>query len=120
MPAAFRVANPQRRAAAIVKAVTWRSDAGIFINRCELRCLLIRHQRVDQLIERCSLEHLIELVQRQADAMVGDASLRKIVGANALGTVTGSDLILTLRRARISSPLAFLLEQTRAQDLHGK
>ena len=49
-------------------------------------------QRLDDLVERLAVEHLVELVERQVDAVVGDPPLRKIVGADALGAVAGADL----------------------------
>src|SRR5262245_5636906 len=48
--------------------------------------LVIGDQRVDDLVELAQ-HHAIELVERQVDAVIGDAPLREIVGADALGTV---------------------------------
>src|ERR1700680_1853596 len=53
--------------------------------------LVVRHQRVDERSE-LAVHHFGELVQRQADAMVGHAILRKIVRANFLRAVAGLDL----------------------------
>ena len=50
-------------------------------------------QRTNQLIE-VAVHDIIELVQRQIDTVIGDAALRKIIGANAFGPVPGSDLKL--------------------------
>ena len=46
-------------------------------------------QGADELIE-VAVHHIGQLVQRQIDAVIGDASLRKIVGADALGAITAS------------------------------
>ena len=54
--------------------------------------LIVGDQGVDQLVERRAFQHLVELVQGEADAVVGDAPLREIVGADALRTVAGADL----------------------------
>src|SRR5688500_15931106 len=48
-------------------------------------------QRVDQLVDR-AIEHALQLVRREVDAMVGDAALRKVVGANLLRAFAGADL----------------------------
>ena len=42
------------------------------------------------LAERFAFDHLRQLVERQVDAVVGDAALREIVGADALGAVAAS------------------------------
>jgi hypothetical protein len=41
---------------------------------------------------------LVELVERQVDAVIGDAALREIIGADALGAVAGADLQLARLR----------------------
>jgi hypothetical protein len=43
-------------------------------------------QVIDELVE-VAVEHAGEIVARQADAMVGDAILRKVVGADLLAAV---------------------------------
>src|ERR1700730_4143637 len=80
--------------------------------------LLARGECVDKRID-CAVEHLVELMQRQVDAMVGDAGLGKVVGADALGAIAGTD-----HRAARRRDLGFLLglgllEQARAQNLEG-
>ncbi len=60
--------------------------SGIFHVR-QLARLVVGDQRVDQLVERRTLQHRIELVQRHVDAMVGDAPLREVVGADALRAI---------------------------------
>ena len=66
----------------------------------EQRGLMLGHQRVDDLAERLAFHHLRQLVERQIDAVVGDAALRKIIGADALGAVAGADLAAPLGGAR--------------------
>src|SRR6201999_4164697 len=53
--------------------------------RGQLCGLVLRRQRVDQFAQRFARDHLRPLVERQVDAVIGDAALRKIVGADALG-----------------------------------
>ena len=43
-------------------------------------------------------DHLIEVVHRQADAVIGHAVLREIVGANPLAAVAGADEAFALGR----------------------
>src|SRR5262245_66584538 len=44
-------------------------------------------------------DDLVQVVQRQSDPMVGNAILRKIVGPDSFGSVTGSDLSASLVRS---------------------
>ena len=62
--------------------------------------------------------HLVELVERQVDAVVGAAALGEVVGADALGAVARADLILAVGRAHLVEALAFGVVDARAQDLH--
>src|SRR6185295_10670049 len=99
----------------------WRgSSPGIFPHRCKLGGLVIGYQGIDQLIQGDTLENIIELVQRQADTMVGDPPLREIVGADALRPVTGANLVAALRGAHVGRPVALHFEQARAEHLHRK
>src|SRR3546814_3858410 len=50
--------------------------------------------------------------------MVGDAALREVVGADALGAVAAADLALARCGALVDLPLALLLVEARAQHLH--
>src|ERR1700716_1370199 len=50
--------------------------------------------------------------------MIGDASLRKIIGADALGAVAGPDLLATIRRARRIDALTLGVVDAGAQDGH--
>ena len=52
---------------------------------------MLHGQGGDQFVE-VAVEHGIETVERQIDAVVGDAALREIVGADALRAVAGADL----------------------------
>src|SRR5215468_9152853 len=62
--------------------------------------LVLGHQRVDDLAQRLAFDHLRQLVKREIDAVVAHAPLRKIIGADALGTVAGADLAAPLGGAR--------------------
>ncbi len=53
------------------------------------------HQRVGEFAD-FAVHDVIHLVQREVDAVVGDAALREIVGADALGTVAATHQRFTL------------------------
>src|SRR2546421_6834509 len=54
------------------------------------------HQRLDQGIE-IAVDHIRKIVEREFDAVISDAVLRKVVGADALVAFAGADLRLALR-----------------------
>ena len=56
---------------------------------------MFRHQCVADL-GHIAVHDEIDFVQRQVDAVIGDAALRKIIGADALGTIAGADQRLAL------------------------
>jgi len=53
---------------------------------------MLGNQRVDDLVQGLALDHLGQLVEREVDTVIGDASLGKIIGANALRAVATADL----------------------------
>jgi hypothetical protein len=74
-------------------------------------------QRDDDLVDS-PLQHMRQVVEREADAVIGHPVLRKVVGADALGTVAGADLAAAL--GGVFGALLVLpeLEQPRAE--HGQ
>ena len=72
-------------------------------------------QGADQLA-RVAVHDVVELVERQIDAVIGDAALRKIIGADALGAVARADLELARLRLRTRLFLALVREQPRLQE----
>src|SRR5690606_1129424 len=62
--------------------------------------------------------HFVELVQRQADAVVGHPPLREVVGTDALRTVAAADHRLTRFGFGAVGFVAHLLVKPRAQHLH--
>ena len=66
-----------------------------------------------------AFHHLIQLMERQSDAMVGDAVLRKIVRANFLGAIPGFDLAAALGSNCFVLLGLFHFVKTRAQHPHG-
>ena len=68
------------------------------IDRSERRPLLLPlvfHQGVDHRIEVAG-DDVVELVEREVDAVVGQAVFGEIVGADPLAAVAGADLGLAL------------------------
>src|SRR5215469_11817904 len=76
-------------------------------------------QCVDDLVEGLASHHLVDLVERQVDAVVGDAALREIIGPHPLRAVTAADLALAVGGARRIARLPFQLVEPRAQHLEG-
>src|SRR5260370_40830095 len=76
------------------RGTRWRAAAPRSESRCgrllplivQLALLFCRGERGGDLIE-VALNHLVELVQGQVDAVVGDPVLLEVVGADLLGTV---------------------------------
>ena len=67
----------------------------------------------------CAVHDLLQLVERQIDAVIGDAALRKVVGADALGAIAAAHL--QAPRLRLRAVLLLLLggQQARLQQRHG-
>src|SRR5439155_15139110 len=74
-------------------------------------------QRFGELVE-VPVYDLVEPVRRQLDAMVGDAVLGKVVGADLLRTLTAADLRTALLRELRLLALALELVQACAQHPH--
>src|ERR1700730_11743987 len=71
----------------------------------------------DQLVD-ISLHELVDLVQRQADAVIGHPSLRKIIGANPFVAATAADERTPLLRTLLIDLLLLVLEDAAAQLSH--
>src|SRR5262245_33957265 len=81
-----------------------------------LRAVLLL-ERIDELVQ-VAVHHIRQLVEREVDAMVRDASLRKVVGADALRTVAASHLQHAGLRLRGLLLLLFRGEQACLQQRH--
>src|SRR6266852_3597721 len=64
--------------------------SALFGERGELLGLVLCEQRLRQL-GKIAVHDVVDLVEGETDAVVGDPSLRKIIGADALGTVPRAD-----------------------------
>src|SRR2546427_5988077 len=63
-----------------------RDRSALFGERGELLGLVLGEQRLRQL-RKVAIHDVVDLVEGEPDAVVGDPSLRKVVSANALGTI---------------------------------
>ena len=87
-----------QRAARLIEHVS-RSRVGRF-EFGQAVGLVLRHQRIDDLAQLVAGDDARQLVERQVDAVVGDAALREIVGADALAAVARpTRLLRSLARA---------------------
>src|SRR5450631_3266878 len=79
---------------------------------------MLGDERVDDLVQRLAFHHLRQLVQGQIDAVVGDAALRKIIGADAFRAVARADLPAPVGRALGVKLAALRVVQLGAQHGH--
>src|SRR6266481_4506231 len=79
--------------------------------------LEVTDQRVDNGLE-LAIHHIGELVNCEADAVVGDAVLREVVGADLLAAVAAADHRFALFCQGFLLLLHFDFVQARAQDAH--
>src|SRR5271154_88516 len=79
---------------------------------------VVGDQAVDERGE-FAVHHVGELMEREADAVIGHAVLGEVVGADFLGAVAGFDLAAALDGEGGFAPVLFLLVEARAEDAHG-
>ena len=77
----------------------------------------VARERLDDLVE-IAVEHPVEGMHRETDAMVGDAIVLEVVRANLLGPPAALHLITTRGRNLGVLPVLLGLQQPRAQDPH--
>src|SRR5688572_27199956 len=70
-------------------------------------------------IVEVAVDDAIELVQREADAVVGDAVLREVVGADLLRAFAGADHAAALVADRVVLLLLLEVEQAALEHLEG-
>jgi hypothetical protein len=76
----------------------WRRSLG----QCrQLVGLILVDQRLDDGIE-IPFQNVAELVEREVDAVIGDAPLREVVGADALGAIAAADQLRRVGPARLA------------------
>src|SRR5690606_39603358 len=52
----------------------------LFLHRSQTACLIFRNQGVDELVQGLAAQDLLQLVEGEVDAVVGNPTLREIVG----------------------------------------
>src|SRR5258708_1456872 len=80
----------------------------------ELVGLVLGRKRGRELGE-VAVHDLLDLVEREVDPMVGDAALRKIIGADAIGAVARADEVLASRGLLVGLLLDLLRLDTRRE-----
>src|SRR5882724_2991353 len=87
----LRVSIAARRDSSRVVIAALHGNQAIFAVRFEFLCFEMRYQSIHEHFD-LAIHHALELVQREADAMIRYAILRKVVGANFFAAVAGLDL----------------------------
>ncbi len=80
--------------------------------------LALGDQLIDDLLESGAFHDAIDIVQRQIDAMIGNAALRKVIGPDALLPVAGPDLRFARLTAGAVNLLALIVIEPGPQHLH--
>ena len=75
-----------------------------------------QNQRLDHAVQ-VAVQHTLQITQRQADAVIGHAVLREVVGAYLFAAVTAADLALAAGVVFLVVGVLLLLQKTAAQDL---
>src|ERR1035437_8890331 len=113
IPASSRMRAPCRNA--VWTVIRRLVDGSLFRLPLHLFALVMRDQRVEDGIH-FALHHEIELMERQADAVIAHAILRKVVGADFLAAVARAHHALALRAQ--CSLLLFELQLVEARTQH--
>src|SRR5262245_47891076 len=83
----------------------------------ELLGVVERRHLIEQLAD-VAFEHVVELMSREVDAMVGDAALREVIRANLFGSFAGAHLAAPILGDRVLLFLHLHFIETRAQHFH--
>ena len=110
-------ANPQRFRKAMRKLARKNHLPGHSLS-LESFHLIMRLKTIDDFVD-LAFHHFRKLIKRQTDAMIRETPLRKVIGANSLAAIAGSDHASCERRCELSRPLAILeIEKPRAKNFH--
>src|SRR5689334_20735364 len=101
--------NWRRRSRSVSGGRTASSFPG---DRRELLGLELLRERIDDLVQ-IAVHDRVDPVEREVDAVVGDAALREIVGADALAAVARADQALARGRFGARALAALAVEQAR-------
>src|SRR6266852_7316264 len=95
------------------------AGSGLYASRLSQSLLLVEIlERLDELTDFPG-DDGVELVKRQVDAMVGQAVLRKVVGADAFAAVAGADEGAALLGAFLVQALPLHFMHAAAEDAQG-
>ena len=72
-----------------------QGSGGLAVIGLQLLGLIVGDEGIDNGLQT-AFHDQVELVQSEADAVVGEAVLREVVGADLLAAVAGADLLLAL------------------------
>src|SRR5947207_528808 len=92
-------------------------DLSRYRSSVEFLRLIVGTEGVNEFIE-LAVEHKIELVYGQADAMIGDAILFEIISADLFGAVAAADHRFSLAREGVMLFLLFELLQAGTEYAH--
>src|SRR5690554_124296 len=84
------------RGSALAAAMDRSVGCLVMPQRCQQLGLMLGQQGVRQLVQ-IALHDVCQFVQRKVDAVIRYPALRIVVGADALGAVTGANQAFTLR-----------------------
>src|SRR5690606_22016504 len=87
------------------------------VEGCEPFSLVLGDQRRNDLVEPRPCQDLVQAVKGQVDPVVGDPTLREIIGSDALRPVARSDHRLARAGTRAGEPLPLHLVEAGAQHL---
>ena len=96
------------------RQAAWLCAALLF----EFLRLEVGGQRLDERLQ-LAFHHLIQLMQREADAVIRNAILREIIGADLLAAVAGAHHAAPLRADFFLLLLELHLVEPRTQHAHG-
>src|SRR5947209_8656620 len=80
--------------------------------------LVLGHQGINDFGQIIAGKNTVQFVQREIDAVIAHAALRKIISANALGSVARSHKAFAFRCTCAFGSLALGLEHTSFEDFH--
>src|SRR5262245_16216060 len=79
---------------------------------------MLGHQRANDVVKRLAFHPLRQFVDREVDAMFGDATLRKIIGSNPLRAIARPNLAAPFRGPLGVALAAFLVIELGAEHCH--
>src|SRR5579863_7495699 len=110
-----RSSDPCSRAVRMVIATSNLRGGAFFL---ELLGLIVRGQGLEDLVE-FALHHKIQLVERESDAVIGQAVLAKVISADFFAAVAGTDHGATFGADRRLLLFQLHIIEAGAENAHG-